>query len=56
MLVSLITLLTICALISLLAFIPVEVKIEDYTDVAGMESECSIVNETLVRPHHRVAA
>ncbi|MGL5891699.1 MAG: hypothetical protein ACRC3B_17535 [Bacteroidia bacterium] len=56
MLVSLITLLTICGLISLLAFIPVEVKVEDYTDVAGMETENSGISETLVRNQPQRAA
>ncbi|MFN8713090.1 MAG: hypothetical protein ACK5Z2_09600 [Bacteroidota bacterium] len=56
MLISFITLLTICGIISLLAFIPVDIQVEDYTDVAGMETESSVLSETLVRPQQRVAA
>lgn len=56
MLVSFITLLTICALVSLLALVPVEVKVEDYTDVAEMEMECSVLNEKLTAPQPQTIA
>ncbi|MCA6365099.1 MAG: hypothetical protein IM638_18860 [Bacteroidetes bacterium] len=55
MFVSALTLVLVCLAVLALAVLPYEVKVEDYTDVAGMETDCPVLNDTLVSPQHSAA-
>ncbi|MCU0434502.1 MAG: hypothetical protein MUC87_13700 [Bacteroidia bacterium] len=56
MLLSALILAFVCLAILALAFLPYEVKVEDYTDVAGMETDCPVLRDTLVQPGATAAA
>lgn len=55
MFVSALTLVLVCLAVLALAVLPYEVKVEDYADVADMEVDCPVLNDTLVSPHHSAA-
>jgi hypothetical protein len=55
MFVSALTLVLVCLAVLSLAVLPYEVKVEDYTDVAEMETECPVMHDTLVRPQVKAA-
>lgn len=55
MFVSALTLVLVCLAVLALAVLPYEVKVEDYADVADMEADCPVLNDTLVSPHHSAA-